>query len=172
MPMSLATLSFFPSGFRELHQDKLFCRSVRVKGELKDALVYQIPYHNDRIDKLITDYHLNPGRFYRETPFQGILCFRDRNGNPEYCGSSRIKRVRRLAEKSARRIIDRIFVTIKRHAESMADERARLLGVPRERLLTAPEDIDGGVSSCGETPARSSARKKADCGCGRKTRHQ
>ena len=127
--------------FRELHQEKLFCRPVQVKGELKDALVSQIPYRNDRIDELICDYHLNPGRFYRETPFHGILCFRYRNGGAEYCGSSRIKRVRRLAEKSARRIIDRIFATIKRHADTMADERARLLGVPRERLLTAPEDM-------------------------------
>ena len=133
--------SFSELIFHELHQEKLFCRSVQVKGELKDALVSQVPYRNDRIDELIHDYQLNPGRFYRETPFHGTLCFRYRNGGEEYCGASRIKRVRRLAEKSARRIIDRIFVTIKRHADMMADERARLLGVPRERLVTAPEDM-------------------------------
>jgi hypothetical protein len=127
--------------FRELHQEKLFYRPVQIKGELKDALVTQIPHRNDRIDELIRNYEVHPGRFYRETPFHGTLCFRYRNGGEEYCGSSRIKRVRRLAEKSARRIIDRIFSTIKRHADSMADERARLLGVPRERLLTAPEDM-------------------------------
>ena len=133
--------SFSELIFHELHQEKLFCRSVQVKGELKDAIVSQVPYRNDRIDELIHDYQLNPGRFYRETPFHGTLCFRYRNGGEEYCGASRIKRVRRLAEKSARRIIDRIFVTIKRHADTMADERARLLGVPRERLVTAPEDM-------------------------------
>lgn len=127
--------------FRELFQEKLLYRPVQSKGELKDALVSQLPYRNDRIDELIRDYHLNPGRFYRETPFHGTLCFRYRNGGAEYCGSSRIKRVRRLAEKSARRIIDRIFATIKRHADTMADERARHLGVPREQLLTAPEDM-------------------------------
>jgi hypothetical protein len=133
--------SFSELIFHELHQEKLFCRSVQVKGELKDAIVSQVPYRNDRIDELIRDYQLNPGRFYRETPFHGTLCFCYRNGGEEYCGASRIKRVRRLAEKSARRIIDRIFVTIKRHADTMADERARLLGVPRERLVTAPEDM-------------------------------
>ena len=133
--------SFSELIFHELHQEKLSCRSVQVKGQLKDALVFRVPYRNHRIDELIHDYQLNPGRFYRETPFHGTLCFRYRNGGEEYCGASRIKRVRRLAEKSARRIIDRIFVTIKRHADMMADERARLLGVPRERLVTAPEDM-------------------------------
>jgi hypothetical protein len=129
--------------FRELHHGELSSRPVQLKGELKDALVDKPPYRNERIDELIRDYHRNPGRFYRETPFHGTLYFHRRNGGEEYAGSSRIKRVRRLAEKSARRIIDRIFATIKRHADTLADERARLLGIPRERLLTAPEDMTG-----------------------------
>ena len=127
--------------FRELHRKELSLRPVRLKGGLKDALVSDPPYRNERIDKLIGDYHLNPGRFYRETPFHGALYFRRHNGGEECVGSIRIKRVRRLAEKSARRIIDRIFVTIKGHADSLADERALRLGIPRSDLLTAPEDM-------------------------------
>ncbi len=127
--------------FRELHRKELSLRPVRLKGGLKDALVSDPPYRNERIDKLIGDYHLNPGRFYRETPFHGTLYFRRHNGGKECVGSIRIKRVRRLAEKSARRIIDRIFVTIKGHADSLADERALRLGIPRSDLLTAPEDM-------------------------------
>jgi hypothetical protein len=127
--------------FREFHKEGLSSRSVRIKGDLKDALVKDPPCRNERIDELIRDYHRNPGRFYRETPFHGTLYFACRNGFTVYVGSSRIKRVRRLAEKSARRIIDRIFNQIKRHADNLADERARLLGIPRERLLTAPADM-------------------------------
>ncbi|MBU1964982.1 MAG: hypothetical protein KKD24_04105 [Proteobacteria bacterium] len=127
--------------FRGLHPGDLSSRSVQIKGELKDALVKDPPSHNERIDELIRDYHRNPGRFYRETPFHGRLYFTRRNGFSAYVGSSRIKRIRRLAEKSARRIIDRIFDTIKKHAETLADERARLLGIPRERLLTTPADM-------------------------------
>ena len=127
--------------FRELHRNELSFRPVRIKGGLKDALVSDPPYRNERIDELISDYHRNPGRYYRETPFHGTLCFRRRNGEEEYVGSIRIKRIRRLAEKSARRIIDRIFVTIKRHADTLADERALRLGIPRGDLLTAPEDM-------------------------------
>jgi hypothetical protein len=125
--------------FRELHLQEITSHPVQHKGELKDALVAEPPYRNARIDELIHDYRINPGRFYRETPFHGILYFNHQNGG--YLGSSRIKRVRRLAEKSARRIIDKIFDTIKRHADVLADERARLLGIPREKLLTAPEDM-------------------------------
>ena len=127
--------------FRGLHPGTLSSRAVRVKGDLKDALVEDPPCRNERIDELIGEYRLNPGRFYPETPFQGTLYFAGRNGSPAYIGSSRIKRYRRLAEKSARRIIDRIFDQIKRHAEELADERARVLGIPRERLLTTPADM-------------------------------
>ena len=125
--------------FGGLHQGAFFSRPVRVKGDLKDALVREPPYRNERIDALIREYRLNPGRFYRETPFHGTLYFRNRYGRTEYIGASRIKRVRRLAEKSARRIIDRIFSTIKRHADALADERAQLLGIPRASLVTTPE---------------------------------
>lgn len=125
--------------FRELHLQEITSRPVQHKGELKDALIADPPYRNARIDELIHDYRINPGRFYGETPFHGILYFNRQNGG--YLGSSRIKRVRRLAEKSARRIIDKIFDKIKRHADLLADERAHLLGIPREKLLTAPEDM-------------------------------
>jgi len=127
--------------FRELHRKELSVRPVQLKGELKDALASTPPYRNERIDELILDYHWNPGRFYRETPFHGTLYFRQLNGGVEYVGSTRIKRVRRLAEKSARRIIDRIFATIQRHADILADERAQRLGIPRGELLTTPEDM-------------------------------
>jgi hypothetical protein len=127
--------------FRELHHKEFRCRPFHHKGELKDVLVATPPYRNSRIDELINDYHRNPGRFYRETPSYGTLFIYNHDGITEYVGSNRIKRVRRLAEKAARRIIDRIFVMIKMHAESLADERARILGVPREGLLTAPADM-------------------------------
>lgn len=126
--------------FREFHP-RLFSRTVQIKGDLKDALVADPSYHNERVDEMLLDYRLNPGRFYRETPYHGTLYFAHRNDSTAYIGSGRIKRARRLAEKSARRIIDRIFNRIKDHAETLADERARLQGIPRESLVTAPDDM-------------------------------
>lgn len=140
-------LAFFArTVFGALHPGGVHLAPVQFKGELKDTLVDAPPYRNERIDELIREYRLQPGRFYRQTPFHGTLYFSRRNGGRECIGSTRIKRVRRLAEKSARRIIDRIFDAIKRHAESLADERARLLGIPRTMLLTAPEEMAGEFS--------------------------
>lgn len=134
-------LDFFAGRiFRELYP-KISSRTVRIKGELKDALIADPPCRNERVDTLIRDYRLNPGRYYRETPFHGTLYFSGCSRPAVYVGSSRIKRVRRLAEKSARRIIDRLFVQIKKHADDLADQRARLQGIPREMLQTAPADM-------------------------------
>ena len=136
-------LNIFARGiFAGLRPGPLSVFPVTRKGDLKDALATAPPYRNERINQLTEDYRLNPGRFYRETPFNGSLYFSTSNGERIYAGSSRIKRMRRLAEKSARRIIDIIFDRIKRDAEMMANGRALLLGIPRTELLTAPQEME------------------------------
>lgn len=127
--------------FRELHGSDLREEQISLKGEIKDAIVRRPPYHNPRIEELIGDYEEHPGRFYRETPCQAMLFFKSQGKGNDYLGSWRIKRIRRLAEKGARRIIDWIFDAIKRHAEILADERAARLCIPREYLLSSPEEM-------------------------------
>ncbi|MCX5841439.1 MAG: hypothetical protein NTY16_08310, partial [Deltaproteobacteria bacterium] len=135
-------LQFFSEKiFQELYPSGLKRQHALRKGELKDALVAHPPYRNQRIDELILNYRANPEHFYRETPFHGILFFTQHTGVDEFIGSSRIKRVRRLAEKAARRIIDRMFDAIKKHADDLADDRARGMGIPREQLVTPPEEM-------------------------------
>lgn len=117
-----------------------FCRA-RIKADLKDRIVANPPQSNARITEMIRHYQADPGQFYRETPFHGTLFFvPDENGI--YVGSCRIKRIRRLAEKAARRITDRIFATIKAHAERLADERAQRLGIARQFLITPARDME------------------------------
>jgi hypothetical protein len=127
--------------FAGLHAREPQVIPVRHKADLKDAIVQNTPYENPRIAQLVQEYRAYPERYYRETPFHGSLFFVPANGGRRYVGANRIKRVRRLAEKTARRIIDRIFEAIKRQAESLADDRARRLGIPRQNLLTGPEDM-------------------------------
>lgn len=127
--------------FRLLHGDALDFRPATRKGELKDILTENPSYRNERIDTLIRNYKEHPERFYRETPFQGTLIFRLDGGGEVYVGSNRIKRIRRLAEKAARRIVDRIYAAIKQHATTLANERALRLGIPREQLFTPPEEM-------------------------------
>ena len=127
--------------FQELHECELYCRPAYVKSDLKDIIVANPPYHNPRIDGLIADYHADPGRFYRETPFHATLFFRKGDSANEYLGSNRKKRVHRMAEKSARRIIDWMFDAIRKRADLLADDRARILGIPRDQLTTSQEEM-------------------------------
>jgi hypothetical protein len=128
--------------FSGLHGGAVYFYPVNTKGGLKDAIIAEPPYHNERIDALIEGYRLNPGRFYRETPFHGFLYFKNEHGKKIYLGSSRIKRARRLAEKGARRIIDQMYEGIKNKADSMANKRAAFLGIPREELKTSPAEME------------------------------
>ena len=127
--------------FRRFHPHMLQVRKTRIKSELKDVIVTNVPYRNARVDEMLHGYRSRPELYYRETPFHGSLYFSVRPAGPRYIGSNRIKRVRRLAEKSARRIIDRMFATIKSRAEALAEERARHQGISREQLITTPEDM-------------------------------
>jgi hypothetical protein len=126
----------------KLHGADLKTGKALLKSDLKDVLVASPPYLNERIEELIREYREHPERYYRATPFSGTLFFIERADKQCYIGSTRIKRVRRLAEKSARRIADSIFEAIKRRADVLADDRARRLGIPHDQLVTRSEDMD------------------------------
>lgn len=127
--------------FQELYPGGISHRRVSRKGDMKEALVDRPHYCNRRIDELIGNYRAYLELYYGDTPFHGILFLSGQSGTDQCIGSSRIKRVRRLAEKAARRIIDRMFDNVKKHADTLADDRAMRLGVPRQQLITPPEEM-------------------------------
>lgn len=113
--------------------------AVRTKGELKDLIIANPYYLTPRIETLINRYHRFPEDFYRETPYEGLVFMQ--GDPPRYVGSRRVKRVRRVAEKCARRLIDYLFEQIRCRADELADERARHHGIPKELLITPPEEM-------------------------------
>lgn len=126
---------------QSFHEAPLKKVRARTKAEIKDAVCRNPPYTNERIEQLVRDYNQHPEYYYRETPFLGHMFFIEIEGRDLYLGSRRIKRVKRLAEKAARRIVDRIFEAIKIHAEALAYDRARTAGIPMENLFSEPEDM-------------------------------
>jgi hypothetical protein len=106
----------------KIHDVPLKMGKALIKKDLKDVIVAHPPTINPRIEELVRDYREKPERYYRQTPFSGTMFFTERAGTKWYVGSNRIKRVRRLAEKSARRIADSIFETIKSRAEDADQE--------------------------------------------------
>ncbi|NPU83015.1 MAG: hypothetical protein HPY65_00895 [Syntrophaceae bacterium] len=127
--------------FGGAHDGKTTFRRIARKGELKDLLIEHPPYRNERIDDLIRRYGSNPGHYYRETPFHGVLVCRTDGEGRRYAGSYRIKRARRIAEKAARRVVDHVFAAIRKSADTLAEGRARRIGIPRHELITSPEEM-------------------------------
>jgi len=127
--------------FGALHGPDLREEEIDNKGRLKAAIVRRPPYRNERIDALISAFEEQPGRYYLETPCRAVLVFGKGDSKERFVGSWRIKRVRRLAEKVARRISDWIYDAIKKRAMDLAAERAARLHVPRESLLSTPEEM-------------------------------
>jgi hypothetical protein len=127
--------------FRLTHDRPIVARPSSRKADLKDAIVENCPSRHPRIEEMVTAYRSDPGQFYRETPFHGMLYFAEGSDGPRIIGTSRIKRVRRLAEKTARRIIDAIFVNIRDSADAYARDRAAQSGVPLANLITSREQM-------------------------------
>ena len=125
--------------FHALHGVSLPCFPATSKGEMKDLIVDNPPIRTPRIDELLGRYRQFPEDFYRETPYDGMLFTID--DPPRYAGSRRIKRVRRIAEKSARRLIDYMYEQIRQRADELASERARRLGIPKDQLITPEEEM-------------------------------
>jgi len=116
----------------QLHGKAPFSFLCKTKGQLKDFITEHPLYHNERIDGLIRDYGDRPENYYRGTPFDGrVYCIDHGDGLPQYVGSTRIKRFRRIAEKGSRRIVDYMMQRIRANADALAEERARKRGIPR-----------------------------------------
>jgi hypothetical protein len=109
------------------------------KGQLKDFICRNPPVYSARVDAMIAHYRRFPEDYYRETPFEGRVYAIGEGDGATYVLSSRAKRMRRIAEKSARRIVDFIFDEIKKRADELATERASMLGIPKDRLITPME---------------------------------
>ncbi|MBM4398450.1 MAG: hypothetical protein FJ087_22515 [Deltaproteobacteria bacterium] len=112
---------------------------ARTKGELKDLIVSSPWYPTPRIEELAGRYRRFPQDYYRETPYEGVAF--TTGDPPRYVGSRRIKRIRRIAEKCGRRLIDYMFDQIRQRADELASDRARRLGIPKDRLITPPEEM-------------------------------
>lgn len=118
---------------RPFHQ-----RHIRLKGELRDLICLDDRDANPRVKELFRRYRENPDYYYREAPISGVMCL---DIEDRLLGLLRIKRPKRIAEKTNRRIAEWIFDNVRGRAQEMAEERARLSGVPFEGFVTPAEEM-------------------------------
>lgn len=124
-----------------LHGREPLSFPAKTKERLKDFVANHPSYTNVRIESMIARYKKFPEDFYRETPFDGTIYYTRESGSPLFLGTTRIKRFRRIAEKGSRRIVDFMFERIRGHADDLATERAKRLGITKDQLITPPEEM-------------------------------
>ncbi|MGC9195062.1 MAG: hypothetical protein ACP5IL_06365 [Syntrophobacteraceae bacterium] len=132
--------------------DSAKLKRVRIscKGELRDAL-FRLPGDSSaRIEYLLGRYRKNPDYFFYQTPVSGVLFLDDRE---RLVASYRIKRPKRIAEKANRHIASWIFETVQKRARSLALGRAQKAGLPLDRLITSPEEMEREFIEAEETIA-------------------
>jgi hypothetical protein len=116
--------------FARLYDSTLRVEKVVTKGALRDRICRCLPAGCARCAELAASYARRPGQFFRETPFHGSLYLHDTADGVRYVGSSRIKRIRRLAEKSARKLVDWLHASAATPADGTPDDL-----LPGERQL-------------------------------------
>jgi len=126
--------------FSHLSGGQTWSTEVTTKGQLKDFILDVAPYRDERYEELAAKYRKFPEDFFRSSPFYAKMYCTGTRERPVYLGHSRMKRFRRIAEKGARQIISVIFNQVKKRADELAAERAAKLGIPKDRLITSPEE--------------------------------
>ncbi len=111
---------------------------IFLKDDLRRAIIEGCKNPTEREQALFRQFRELPEEYFPRTPVDLILAS-GRDGT--LLGMSRIKRIRRVAEKASRRIADRLAGAIQRHARSLAEIRARAMQVPLEDLVTPPETM-------------------------------
>lgn len=139
--------------FARLCEGTPHVEKVDSKGALRDRICRCLPAGCERCAELAAGYARRPGQFFRETPFQGSLYLHDSAAGVRYAGSSRIKRIRRLAEKSARKLVDWLHESVATRPDGtpadllqtdrrMLQRLQEIRGVPDSRRL-AINDVAG-----------------------------
>lgn len=124
--------------FRAVHGCEPESAPFRTKGALKDFAVRCAAPGTPRVAALVQSYAERPAEFYRETPVVGRLYVRrDSDGAPVFLGSARLKRLRRIAEKGARRISDHVYRRLLETAQSTGRLPGVVPGGPDDDRLLA-----------------------------------
>jgi len=127
--------AFAYSLFAALHGQPVISTPVQRKGDLKDFIIHRRSHVSPRVAAMMDRYQRCPEEYYRETPFNGRIYHHGEN-DAEFYGWARVKRFRRIAEKTSRYLIDFLFDAVKAKADSLAVERAARIGIEKNQLHT------------------------------------
>lgn len=134
---SVATAREFMNGlYQDVFGGPLSIQRLRYKHELRERALQAIGDPSPRQYEMMELYHRNPEAFFPRMPVDGTLIF---TADERLVGANRIKRPRRVAEKTSRRMADYLGRRIREKAHELALDRAHVLGVELSQLGEDPE---------------------------------
>ena len=109
---------------------------INLKDDLREMILTGCTDPTPRMEHLFRSYLERPEEFFPRTPVD-LLFATGRDG--VLLGMTRIKRIRRIAEKACRRIADHLAGTVEAQRTELIAQRARAVGIPPHLLTTPPE---------------------------------
>ncbi len=132
-----AAQQFMDQIYEQVFGERLILEPIHYKHELREMALEAIGQPTPRQYEMMECYHSNPEAFFRRMPIDGVI---GTTGDARLVGTFRLKRPRRVAEKTSRRIADYLGQTIRDRAKEAARRRAEQQGIPIEKLISSPEE--------------------------------
>ena len=132
-----AAQRFMDEIYEEVFGERLVLEPIHYKHELREMALEAIGEPTPRQYEMMECYHSNPEAYFRRMPIDGVMGF---TADARLVGTFRLKRPRRVAEKTSRRIADYLGQTIRERAEDAARRRARSRGIPLDELVSTHEE--------------------------------
>jgi len=127
---------------KQRYQSPIIKIPVRQKKQLKDAIIRYPMSTTARTNYLIEKYVQNPQNYYLQTPLEGNIYYTIVKGKRRFIGANRMKRMKRIAEKASRKVIELLFSEIIKRAEAKAQQRAERLGVNLNYLVSSAAEME------------------------------
>jgi len=130
---------FLTDILRAVHAEPFRLERLYLKDEVRQAIIRGCHEPTPRMAALFAQYREVPEEFFPRTPVDLMLAT-DPAGR--LLGMTRIKRVRRVAEKASRRVADHLAGAIQESARTLAAQRASQAGLPLDHLITPLEVME------------------------------
>jgi hypothetical protein len=124
---------------RRIRPGPMNTHRVRSKDEVRLMIMDAYPRPDPRSAYLFERYRQTPEEFFPRTP---VDCLVGTRPSGELIGFIRIKAIQRIAEKTSRRIADRLAGEIDTVARSLAQTRADMAGVPLSELISSRDQME------------------------------
>ena len=112
-------------------------RHLLSKDAVREAIMDACRGPSEREAALFDQFRRHPEEFFPRTPVDLVLTTR---ADGQLLGMSRLKRIRRVADKVSRRVADLLAGEIRAEARALARNRAEMAGMTLEALVS-PRDV-------------------------------